>query len=55
MNKDKSYVYIFQSTKDGNFRGSQEFEHDVDTSILVENMIAVARKNRFGGKESVSV
>ena len=55
MSKDKSYVYIFQSTKDGNFRGSQEFEHDVDTSILVENMIAVARKNRFGGKESVSV
>lgn len=50
LDKGQSWVYVFQSTKDGNFRGSQEFEHDVDTSIVVEEMKAHTIKNRFGGK-----
>lgn len=44
-----AYVFVFQTTKDGVFRGSQEFEHDVDTVIKVENMKATTGKNRFGG------
>ena len=56
---NKAYVYIFQCTKDGKYRGSQEFEHNVDTVIEVENtvsersrtMTAKMHKNRFGGKE----
>ncbi|MCQ2741354.1 MAG: AAA family ATPase [Alphaproteobacteria bacterium] len=55
LDKGQSWVYIFQSTKDGNFRGSQEFEHIVDTSIVVENMKAHAIKNRFGGKREINV
>ena len=55
LDGSKSYVYVFQCTKDGNFRGSQEFEHDVDTSICVEEMTAHAIKNRFGGNSEVNI
>ncbi len=55
LDSSKSYVYVFQCTKEGNFRGSQEFEHDVDTSIVVEDMKAHAIKNRFGGNGEISV
>lgn len=51
----KSFVYIFQSTKDGRFRGSQEFLHDVDTSIVVDAMKATTEKNRFGAHTTVRV
>lgn len=52
---DHFYVYIFQTTKSGAFRGSQEYLHDVDAEIRVENMKAVAGKNRFGGYEEIDV
>ena len=32
---DKSFISIFQTTKDGQFRGSQEFMHDMDVVIEV--------------------
>lgn len=43
-----NYVYVMQTTKDGNFRGSQEYLHDVDTCVKVEEMHAHTEKNRFG-------
>jgi len=49
--KNKAYAYIFQCTKDGNYRGSQAFEHNADAVIECENMTARMGKNRFGGKE----
>ena len=49
--KNKAYAYIFQCTKDGKYRGSQEFEHNADTVIEVKDMTAEMHKNRFGGKE----
>lgn len=52
---DKFYVYVFQTTKSGAFRGSQEYLHDVDVEVFVENMKAVPRKNRFGGYEEIDV
>ncbi|MCQ2607734.1 MAG: DNA repair protein RadA [Bacteroidales bacterium] len=55
LDKGQSWVYVFQATKEGNFRGSQEFEHDVDTSIVVEDMKAHSVKNRFGGKGEISI
>lgn len=51
----KFYVYVFQTTKGGQFRGSQEYLHDVDAEIRVENGKAVAGKNRFGGYEEIEV
>ena len=50
-----SCVFVFQTTKDGTFRGSQEFLHDVDTSIRVEDMQATTEKNRFGAQGSARV
>lgn len=46
--KSKNYVYVFQTTKDGNFRGAQEYLHDVDTCVKVDAMRAYTEKNRFG-------
>ncbi len=51
----KFYVYVFQTTKSGQFRGSQEYLHDVDAEIRVEQMKAQAGKNRFGGYEEIDV
>jgi hypothetical protein len=48
--KDKAYIWIFQCTKDGNYRGSQAFEHNADTVIEIDNMKSILHKNRFGGE-----
>ena len=50
MPSGKAYVYVFQTTKDGNYMGKQEFAHDVDTVVRVENMNAYKDKNRYGGE-----
>jgi hypothetical protein len=47
--KSKAYVWIFQCTKEGNYRGSQEFEHNADSVIEINDMKATVHKNRFGG------
>lgn len=46
---DKAYVFIFQTTKSGEFRGDQQFLHDVDMTARVEQMRAYKEKARFGG------
>ena len=48
--KSKAYVWIFQCTKDGNYRGEQAYEHNADTVIEIADMKALMHKNRFGGK-----
>lgn len=46
-NPKTAFVFIFHTTKEGNFRGQQDFAHDVDVIIEVEN--GVAKSNgRFG-------
>ena len=42
-----AFIFIFHTTKEGNFRGKQDFAHDVDVIIEVENGIAKAN-GRFG-------
>ncbi|NJK93763.1 MAG: hypothetical protein HC905_01490 [Bacteroidales bacterium] len=46
-NPKKAYVFIFHTTKEGNFRGKQDFAHDVDVIVEVENGVAKAN-GRFG-------
>lgn len=46
-NPETAFIFIFHSTKEGNFRGGQENAHDVDCIIEVENGIAKG-KGRFG-------
>lgn len=54
-NKQTSFIYIFQSTKDGNFKGNQEYSHDVDVVIEVEKGMARTEKSRFGGNGEIKV
>lgn len=41
-------VSIFQCTKDGQYKGGQEFSHDADVVVRVDDMVATTEKNRFG-------
>ncbi len=45
-----SIIYICQTTKEGKYRGSREFEHFADVVIRIENGVARPEKNRFGGR-----
>jgi hypothetical protein len=43
----KSFVFIFQSTKDGKFRGENTFQHDVDVVIEVPEKGKAIQMGRF--------
>ncbi|SFC80540.1 hypothetical protein SAMN05421780_11036 [Flexibacter flexilis DSM 6793] len=47
---ETSFVIISQATKQGNFRGSQEWPHELDCHITMDNGVAstVGNKNRYG-------
>ena len=44
---DKSFIYIFQTTKEGNFRGANEFQHDVDVVINLPEKGLAVQNGRF--------
>lgn len=46
-NPGKLYILIVQTTKDGNFRGGQDWEHEVDTAGEIRNRKLILHKNRF--------
>ena len=50
-----SFVYIFQTTKQGNFRGGNEFQHDVDVVIEVPEKGKAIQFGRFnqGGEANI--
>jgi len=45
-----AFIYIFHTTKEGNFRGKQGFAHDVDVIVAVEKGVAKGN-GRFGSGE----
>lgn len=47
----KSFIYIFQTRKDGNFRGANTFQHDVDIVIEVPEKGKAIQYGRFGSGE----
>lgn len=51
----KSFIYIFQSTKNGNFRGENSFQHDVDAVIEVPEKGKAVQYGRFnqGGQMNI--
>lgn len=51
------FISIFQVTKEGKYKGSQEYEHDVDVVIRAENgtVSTVGCKNRFGAGGEINV
>jgi hypothetical protein len=46
-NPSKSFIFIFQSTKDGKFRGTNTFQHDVDVVIEVPERGKAIQMGRF--------
>jgi predicted ATP-dependent serine protease len=53
-NHGKSFIFVFQTTKDGNFRGKNEFQHDVDVVIEVPaqgKAVQFGRYNQGGEME----
>ena len=54
---DKIFIWIFQTTKNGMFRGSQEYQHDCDVAIEVKNGVATTEnhKNRFGANGTFEI
>lgn len=54
-NKGKSFIYIFQVTKAGKFKGNNEFQHDVDVVIEVPERGKAIQYGRFnqGGEMDI--
>jgi predicted ATP-dependent serine protease len=42
-----SFIYVFQTTKEGNFRGSNHFQHDVDVVIEIPEKGKAVQNGRF--------
>ena len=47
MYPEKSFVFIFQTTKDGKFKGANTFQHDVDSVIEVPERGKAVQYGRF--------
>lgn len=46
-NPGKSFVFVFQTTKTGNFRGANSFQHDVDVVIEIPERGKAVQFGRF--------
>jgi hypothetical protein len=54
-NPSKSFIFIFQSTKDGNFKGANSFQHDVDVVIEVPEKGKAVGMGRFNQGGEISI
>jgi len=54
-NPGKSFIFIFQTTKDGKFKGANSYQHDVDIVIEVPERGKAVQFGRFnqGGEMSI--
>ena len=54
-NPGKSFIFIFQTTKDGKFKGANSYQHDVDVVIEVPERGKAVQFGRFnqGGEMSI--
>lgn len=53
-NKDKAFISVLQSTKDGAFKGNQDFAHNCDVVIKVDNGIA-SQVGRFNAPAELRI
>ncbi|MFA6923600.1 MAG: hypothetical protein WC223_05030 [Bacteroidales bacterium] len=51
----KTFIFVFQTTKEGQFRGTNEFQHDIDVIIEVPEKGKAVQYGRFnqGGKMDI--
>ena len=54
-NPGVSFIYVFQTTKEGNFSGSNHFQHDVDVVIEIPEKGKATQNGRFnqGGEMEI--
>lgn len=52
---DISFIHIFQTTKTGNFRGNNEFQHDVDVVIEIPEIGKAIQYGRFNQGGSLNI
>jgi DNA adenine methylase len=54
-NKGVSFIYVFQATKGGQFKGNNEFQHDVDVVVEVPEIGKAVQYGRFnqGGELAI--
>lgn len=54
-NPGKCFVYVFQTTKDGDFKGAMEFKHNVDVIVEVPERGTATQYGRYnqGGEMSI--
>lgn len=55
FNPSKSFIFIFQSTKMGAFRGANTFQHDVDVVIEVPERGKAVQMGRFNQGGDISI
>lgn len=55
QNPSKSFIFIFQTTKDGNFRGANSFQHDVDVVIEVPQKGKAVQMGRFNQGGEINI
>ena len=54
-NPGKSFVFIFQSNKDGSFRGANAYQHDVDVVIEIPEKGRAVQFGRFNQGGEISI
>ena len=47
MNKTRGFISIHQVTKSGDFKGNNQFLHNCDVEIIVENYKPIIKKSRY--------
>jgi predicted ATP-dependent serine protease len=52
---NKCFIFIFQTTKEGNFRGANSFQHDVDVVIELPERGKVVQMGRFNQGSEIRV
>jgi len=55
LNPTKSFIFIFQSTKQGKFRGENTFQHDVDVIIEVPEKGKAIQMGRFNQGGEINI
>lgn len=55
QNKGKSFIYVFQATKGGKFKGNNEFQHDVDVVIEVPEIGKAVQYGRFNQGGAIDI
>jgi predicted ATP-dependent serine protease len=49
-----AFILVLQHTKDGDYRGGKDWEHDIQIAARVENGVATVYRNRYGIKGTLN-